>query len=126
MFGGPTDIYEHDKEQLTQESPHARFLSEAVDMSSLLTEHENSGVSRDLLFQKLDRMTQALETLWNGVETGRIRVSSKALLRITRSISCPEIKRKLNEPCMDCTRIMRDLRLIINTFRYVIKPEQIF
>jgi hypothetical protein len=70
-------------------------------------------------------MIAALDDLWSRVEAGEFQVSSRALLRAARSVSCPEIGRRLRDPCPDHARISRDVRLLIKTFEYVIKPEPI-
>jgi hypothetical protein len=94
-------------------------------MSSLLTNRQAQESVADALLEKLRRMTAALDDLWNRVEAGEFRVSSRALLRTARSVWCPDIGRRLRDSCPDCARISRDVRLLINTFEYIIKPEPI-
>lgn len=94
-------------------------------MPSLLTEHASSSLGRDVLFEKIHRMTKALDTLGSVVEAGQVRVSSKALLTIAKNVSCPEIGKHLRDPYMDCCRMVRDLRLLVNTFGYILKPESL-
>lgn len=117
--------YDDMKDSLRHERPHARLLLEAKDMSSLLTETQSIQSSKGALIDKLYSITQEIESLWRGVQTGSVSVTSRALLLTIKSVTCPDIARKLDMSCPDCERIMRDLRLLINTFEYVLKPERI-
>jgi len=68
-------------------------------------------------------LVDALESIWHGVQNGSVRVQSLALLRATKNISFPDIEKKLRSPSIDHARVISDLRLLINTFEYIIKPE---
>jgi hypothetical protein len=125
FHGGPSN-YEDTKDILQSDSPHARLLLEAKDMSNILSENQPVDLMKGDLIDKLYSITQELEKIWRGVQSGSISVTSKALLLTIKSITCPDIARKLGAECPDCERIMRDIRLLINTFEHVLKPEQIF
>jgi len=92
-------------------------------MTGLVLEDAGKGLDRNVLLKQQENMTQALERLWIGVEEGRIKVDCMPLLRTARNVSCPEIHRKLRAPELDHMRIIRELRLMVNTFNYVIKPK---
>lgn len=66
---------------------------------------------------------EALESIWRGVEEGYIRVRSIAVLRAAKNVYCPEIETMLKSPNIDHAKVIKDLRLLINTFEYIIKPE---
>ena len=92
-------------------------------MTGLVLEDAGCSLDRNLLFKQHESVVSALEDLWNGVEKGDVEVDCLPLLRTVRSVSCPEISRKLHSPEIDHARIIRDLRLLVNTFTYVIKPK---
>lgn len=101
----------------------SRFVSEAKSMTGLILKDAGCILDRNLLFKQHECVVDALEDLWNGVEKGDVEVDCLPLLRTVRSVSCPEISRKLHSPEIDHARIIRDLRLLVNTFTYVIKPK---
>ncbi|MHA2026843.1 MAG: hypothetical protein ACW98U_13170 [Candidatus Thorarchaeota archaeon] len=99
------------------------FVSEAKNMTGLVLKDANAKLDRNLLFKQHESMIEALERIWSGVEQGRVEVDCLPLLRTARSVFCPEISRKLKAPEIDHARIIRELRLMVNTFQYVIKPK---
>ena len=101
----------------------SRFVSEAKSMTGLVLEVAGGNLDRNLLLKQQEIVVGALEDLWNGVERGHVEVDCLPLLRTVRSISCPEIGRNIRSPEIDHARIIRDLRLLVNTFTYVIKPK---
>jgi hypothetical protein len=108
---------------ITGENLGSRFLAEAKSMTGLILEDAGKSVDRNLLIRQQENVAKALEEIWNGVESGDIQVECMPLLRSARAVSCPEISRKLSSPEIDHARIIRDLRLLVNTFTYVIKPK---
>lgn len=100
-----------------------RFLSETKSMTGLVLEDAGNSLDRNLLLKQHEVVVEALEELWTGVEKGDVEVDCLPLLRTVRSISCPDISRKLRSPEIDHAKIIRDLRLLVNTFTYVIKPK---
>jgi hypothetical protein len=92
-------------------------------MTGLVLEDAGKSVDRNLLLKQQENVVKTLEEIWNGVESGDILVECMPLLRSARAVSCPEISRKLSSPEMDHAKIIRDLRLLVNTFTYVIKPK---
>ncbi len=101
----------------------ARFVSEAKSMAGLVLEDACGSLDRNLLLKQHEIVVEALEEIWNGVEKGDVAVDCLPLLRTARTVSCPEISRKLTSPEIDHARIISDLRLLMNTFTYVIKPK---
>ena len=100
-----------------------RFLSETKSMTGLVLEDAGNSLDRNLLLKQHEVVVEALEELWTGVEKGNVEVDCLPLLRTVRSISCPDISRKLRSPEIDHAKIIRELRLLANTFTYVIKPK---
>ena len=103
--------------------PSASFLNEAKYMTGLLLQDASNQVDRVEILSQQKMMADALENLWTKVEDGKVRVQSIAVLRAAKNISCPEIANRIKSPYIDHARVVRDLRLLINTFEYVIKPE---
>jgi hypothetical protein len=104
-------------------NPSASFLNEAKYMTGLLLQDATNRVDRVEILSQQKLMADALENLWSKVEEGSVRVQSIAVLRAAKNVSCPEIANRLKSPDIDHARVVRDLRLLINTFEYVIKPE---
>lgn len=102
-----------------------RFVSEAKSMTGLVLEDAGSSLDRNLLLKQHEIVIEVLEELWTGVENGDVEVDCLPLLRSVRSVSCPEISRKLRSPEIDHAKIIRDLRFLVNTFTYVIKPKSL-
>jgi hypothetical protein len=102
--------------------PGNRFLNEAKYMTGLLLQDATSRVDRIEILTQQKNMIDALESLWHDVEEGTVRVQSLALLRATKNISFPDIEKKLKSPSIDHSKVISDLRLVINTFEYIIKP----
>ena len=92
-------------------------------MTGLLLQDASNQIDRVEILSQQKMMSDALEKLWREVEDGNVRVQSIAVLRAAKKVSCPEIADKLKSPNIDHARVVRDLRLLINTFEYVIKPE---
>jgi len=103
--------------------PSARFLNEAKYMTGLLLQDASNQIDRVEILSQQKMMSDALERLWRNVEEGSVRVQSIAVLRAAKKVSCPEIANRLKSTNIDHARVVRDLRLLINTFEYVIKPE---
>jgi len=103
--------------------PSASFLNEVKFMTGLLLQDATNHVDRVQILSQQKVMESALDKLWREVEEGKVRVQSLAVLRAAKNVSCKEISNRLKSPTIDHARIVRDLRLLINTFEYVIKPE---
>ena len=103
--------------------PSAPFLNEAKFMTGLLLQDASNQIDRIEIISQQKMMADALENLWYKVEEGSVRVQSIAVLRAAKNVSCPEIANRLKSSNIDHARIVRDLRLLINTFEYIIKPE---
>jgi len=103
--------------------PSASFLNEAKFMTGLLLQDASNQIDRVQILSQQKVMETALDKLWRDVENGKVRVQSIAVLRAAKNVSCKEIANRLKSPIIDHARVVRDLRLLINTFEYVIKPE---
>ena len=103
--------------------PSASFLNEAKFMTGLLLQDASSQVDRVQILSQQKVMENELEKLWREVEDGKVRVQSIAVLRAAKNVSCKEIANRVKSPSIDHAKVVRDLRLLINTFEYVIKPE---
>ncbi|RLI55605.1 MAG: hypothetical protein DRO87_04265 [Candidatus Thorarchaeota archaeon] len=112
-------------ENVSSDSPSLSFLTEAKEMTEVLRQYVRGNCSRQTLLERQQAMSGALDSLWSDVESGSISVGSVALLRTLKTLSCPEIARRLGEPDIDHNRVMRDLQLLINSFQYIIKPKRV-
>ena len=92
-------------------------------MTGLLLQDASNQIDRVEILSQQKLMSEALEKLWHDVQEGNVRVQSLAVLRAAKNVSCPEIANKLKSSNIDHARVVRDLRLLINTFEYIIKPE---
>jgi len=92
-------------------------------MTGLLMQDATRQMDRVEILNQQKNLVDALESIWHGVQNGSVRVQSLALLRATKNISFPDIEKKLRSPSIDHARVISDLRLLINTFEYIIKPE---
>jgi hypothetical protein len=111
-----------DDREHSRDCPGTRFLNEAKYMTGLLQQDATRQLDRIEILNQERNMIDALESLWHGVEEGTVRVHSIALLRATKNVSFPDIEKKLKSPSIDHSRVISDLRLVINTFQYIIKP----
>jgi hypothetical protein len=107
----------------SRENLGTQFVFEAKNMTGLILQDAGNQMDRNLLFKQHEIMKTTLDRIWSDVEEGKIEVDCLPLLRTARSVSCPEISRKLKAPEIDHAKIIRDLKLMLNTFRYVIKPK---
>ena len=92
-------------------------------MTGLLLQDASNQIDRVEILSQQKLMSEALEKLWHDVQEGNVRVQSLAVLRAAKNVSCPEIANKLKSSNIDHARVVRDLRLLINTFEDIIKPE---
>ncbi len=103
--------------------PSTRFLNEAKYMTGLLLQDASNQLDRVEILSQQKMMSEALDTLWQEVEDGSVRVNSIAVLRAAKIVSCPEIGKHLKDPSIDHAKVLRDLRILISTFEYIIKPK---
>lgn len=104
-------------------SPGTHFLNEAKYMAGLISQDASRHLDRIEILNQQKNLQDALEKIWHGVEEGQIRVRSIAVLRAAKNISCPDIENQLKSPSINHARVIKDIRLLINTFEYIIKPE---
>jgi len=92
-------------------------------MTGLLMQDATGQMDRIEILNQQKNLIDALESVWHGVQDGSVTVQSLAVLRATKNVSFPDIEKKLKSPSIDHARVISDLRLLINTFEYIIKPE---
>ncbi|MFW9961824.1 MAG: hypothetical protein ACFFDV_12460 [Candidatus Thorarchaeota archaeon] len=112
-----------DDREHSSASPGIRFVNEAKYMTGLLIQDATGQMDRIEILNQQKNLIDALESIWHGVQDGSVTVQSLAVLRATKNVSFPDIEKKLKSPSIDHARVISDLRLLINTFEYIIKPE---
>lgn len=112
-----------DDQEHSSASPGTRFVNEAKYMTGLLMQDATGQMDRIEILNQQKNLIDALESVWHGVQDGSVTVQSLAVLRATKNVSFPDIEKKLKSPSIDHARVISDLRLLINTFEYIIKPE---
>jgi hypothetical protein len=115
----------NDREEPGHQAGTPCFVTEAKIMADLLCQHQDGGCNRDTLMQKQRLLKQALDDLWIDVQSGRKRVGSVALLRMYKTLTFPMITERLARSEINHEGILREINLLINTFQYVLKPEQV-
>lgn len=65
-------------------------------------------------------LAQHIEALCREVDAGRIAVDSMAMLRVVRDVTCKDIISQLAFPNGNKERVVRELRLLVNTVRHVL------
>jgi hypothetical protein len=124
-------VYQKNARNLLEDREHSsicpgkRFINEAKYMTGLLLQDATSPLDRIEILEQQKNLVEALEYLWNNVEEGKVRVRSLAVLRAAKKVSFPDIEKNLKSPTIDHARVISDLRLLINTFEYIIKPEKL-
>jgi hypothetical protein len=68
------------------------------------------------------KLENALNTFWCEVDSGRLQVESTALLRAMYSITCSELPTHLSDSHYDGNRVIKNLKLFLNTVEHVLKP----
>ncbi len=94
-----------------------------VEMQTLVDEDMHAGIDRALLLDHLRTLVESVDDLWRSVQQGAVSVGSVPLLRVLKDITCWDLHQKLREPHLQHARILRDLRLFVNTMDYLIVPR---
>ncbi|MHA1637307.1 MAG: hypothetical protein ACTSUB_04765 [Candidatus Thorarchaeota archaeon] len=81
---------------------------------------------RSLMISHHSVLEEAVDRLWSGVQEGRYQVESMSMLRMVKHITCPDLKTQLERPNLQHEKIIRELRLFVNTVEHVIVPKQAF
>jgi hypothetical protein len=68
-------------------------------------------------------LEETLERFWHDVQIGSIEVESMALLRAIRIVMCRDLGRQLRQPYLNQIKVLRDIRLLINTVQHIIVPD---
>jgi hypothetical protein len=92
-------------------------------MQRLVDEDMHTGIDRAPLLDCLGTLVDSIDDLWRGVQQGVVSVGSVPLLRVIKDITCWDLHQRLREPHLQHARILRDLRLFVNTMDYLIVPK---
>jgi len=92
-------------------------------MQRLVDDDMRTGIERPLLLDHLGALIDSVDDLWRSVQQGAVSVDSISLLRVLKYISCWDLRQRLREPNLQHARILRDLRLFVNTMDYLIVPR---
>ncbi len=69
------------------------------------------------------KFTDSLESLWETVQSGKVKVESIALLRVIRNITCRDLHDRVIAPSLDKSKMASDLGLFVNQLNFVLKPK---
>jgi hypothetical protein len=124
------DVYRNTKGELKKTAapssgPSSRLLDSLDSMSHLLSGTGIYQVDRQRLMHHQQMLTNSLEILWRDVQSGRVHVDSVALLRAIRDIARYDIGSKLRAPTLENDKITRELRLMTNTVKHILRPRRI-
>ncbi len=70
-------------------------------------------------------LANSIETLWRDVQAGKVAVESVALLRAMRDITVYDLGAKLQSPELNQRRITREIELLENSIKHVLRPVRI-
>ncbi len=93
------------------------------EIVSELIQAIREGSHRGTLLSLHGDLINALDRIWMRASEGIIYVESIAILRALRKVTCPDIESQLMKPVLDYRRILRDLRLFINTLDHLLIPS---
>ena len=89
-----------------------------------LIECIQDNIDRSRMISHHSVLEEAVDRLWSGVQDGRYQVESLPMLRMIKHITCPDLKTQLERPSLQHEKIIRELRLFVNTVEHVIIPKQ--
>lgn len=124
------DVYRDTKGELEKKAPQpsgpsSRLLDSLDSMSYLLSGSGYYAVDRQRLMHHQQMLTNSLEILWRDVQAGRVHVDSIALLRAMRDVARYDLGSKLRAPILENGKIKREIGLITNTLKHILKPRRI-
>lgn len=103
-----------------------QILSNLRGIAFHLIECIQDNIDRSLMISHHSVLEEAVDRLWLGVQEGRYQVESLPMLRMIKHITCPDLKTELEKPRLQHEKIIRELRLFVNTVEHVIVPKQAF
>ena len=124
------DVYRNMKGELEKKAPQpsdpsSRLLDSLESMSYLLSGSGFYEVDRRMLMHHQQMLTNSLEILWRDVQAGRVHVDSIALLRAMRDAAQYDLGSKLRAPTLENDKIKREIGLMANTIKHVLRPRMI-
>ncbi|TXT55724.1 MAG: hypothetical protein BAJATHORv1_30104 [Candidatus Thorarchaeota archaeon] len=120
ILGSP---YEDDKKILADEDYFSQLMSQLSEMSSILSECECRDSIRSSLLEKQKDLKSTLDNIWTNVESGTYKVDSVAMLRTICTITCKELEKKIEDDTVPTSRVAREVNLMANTMKFVVKPR---
>ncbi|MFX1369638.1 MAG: hypothetical protein ACFFAY_13665 [Promethearchaeota archaeon] len=105
--------------------PSSQLLDSLDSMSFLLSGSGYYEVDRRMLMHHQQMLTNSIEILWRDVQAGRFHVDSIALLRALRDVARYDLGAKLRAPTLENDKIKREIGLIANTVKHVLRPRRI-
>ncbi|MFQ5832722.1 MAG: hypothetical protein ACE5H4_08475 [Candidatus Thorarchaeota archaeon] len=94
-------------------------------MTTILNESEDQDIDRLSLMKHQQMLTHSIETLWRDVQAGKVAVESVALLRAMRDVTIYDLNSKLQSPQLDYRRITREVKLLENSIKHILRPVRI-
>ncbi|NHJ13382.1 MAG: hypothetical protein EAX95_06875 [Candidatus Thorarchaeota archaeon] len=104
-------------------SPTAPLLTSLESMTHLLSEGDPHLGDRQEIMHHQQMFVNSIEILWRDVQSGRVHVDSIALLRAMRDVARYDLGRKLAAPTLECSKIRREIALLSNTLKHLLKPQ---
>ncbi|MBD3404834.1 MAG: hypothetical protein GF411_01705 [Candidatus Lokiarchaeota archaeon] len=117
--------YEDDKEILSQGDSVSQLMDRLSEMSTILSDCDCLSAVRSSLLEKQQQVRDALNTIWSKVESGMYKVDSVAMLRTICTITSKELEKKLVDDSIPTSRVAREVNLMANTMKFVVKPRSI-
>ncbi|MHA1936439.1 MAG: hypothetical protein ACW97A_14290 [Candidatus Thorarchaeota archaeon] len=98
-------------------------LSNITGIALHLVDCIQSNIRRNVVILHFSTLEETLERFWHDVQIGSIEVESMALLRAIRIVMCRDLGRQLRQPYLNQIKVLRDIRLLINTVQHIIVPD---
>ncbi len=124
------DMYRKLKGELEKKAPQpsgpsSQLLDSLDSISFLLSGSGYYEVDRQMLMHHQQMLTNSIEILWRDVQAGRFHVDSIALLRAMRDVARYDLGAKLRAPILENDKIRREIGLIANIVKHVLRPRRI-
>ncbi|MHA2360803.1 MAG: hypothetical protein ACXAB6_02580 [Candidatus Thorarchaeota archaeon] len=106
-------------------SEYARrqVLSNITGIALDIIECIQNKIRRNVIVLHFSTLEETVERFWHDVQIGAIEVESMALLRAIRTIMCRDLGRQLRQPYFNQNKVLREIRLLINTVQHIIVPD---
>jgi len=107
-----------------KDSHQEAALNALKSKASRIIEDVRLNEARQVMLRHQAELSTEIDRLWQAVQSGSMNVDSVPMLRFMKDVGCRELKNKLNAQQLDGVRITRELNLLINTMRFVLKPKE--